>query len=163
PRVRFSVTWSWNSGILNLQWAERGGPPIQALTSRGFGTSLIEQSAKSEGGSAEMIAGEEGVTWNISLPLAVSVTAQPESDSGSQLSTADRNTSGRSCNAAPLAGKRILVVEDEPLIGLDLVSTVEKAEAEACGPVGTEKEAMDLIERERFDAVLLDANLHGCG
>jgi two-component SAPR family response regulator len=29
------------------------------------------------------------------------------------------------------------------------------------GPVGTEKEAIDLIERRYFDAALLDANLHG--
>jgi CheY-like chemotaxis protein len=61
----------------------------------------------------------------------------------------------------PLPDKTILVVEDEPLIGLDIVSTLEKAGARVSGPVGAEKEAMQLIERTHFDAALLDANLHG--
>jgi CheY-like chemotaxis protein len=60
-----------------------------------------------------------------------------------------------------LPDKTILVVEDEPLIGLDIVSTLEKVGARVSGPVGTEKEAMALIERGHFDAALLDANLHG--
>jgi CheY-like chemotaxis protein len=61
----------------------------------------------------------------------------------------------------PLADQDILVVEDEPLIGLDIVSTLEKAGAHVAGPVGTEKETLDFVERRHFDAVLLDANLHG--
>jgi CheY-like chemotaxis protein len=60
-----------------------------------------------------------------------------------------------------LSDKAILVVEDEPLIGLDIVSTLERAGARVSGPVGTEKAAIALIERDHFDAALLDANLHG--
>ena len=74
-----AVTWTCNNGTLNLQWVERGGPPVKALSGRGFGTTLIDQSAKSEGGSAEMVAEARGVTWKISLPLPASETTKSPS------------------------------------------------------------------------------------
>ena len=53
------------------------------------------------------------------------------------------------------------MVEDEPLIGLDIVAALESAKADVEGPVTTVKKACELIEQSRFDGVLLDANLHG--
>ena len=38
---------------------------------------------------------------------------------------------------------------------------MKKRGARVPEPVGTEKEALDLIEHRHFDAVLFDANLHG--
>jgi len=145
-----------------LQWVERGGPPVKALSARGFGTTLIEQSAKSEGGSAQMLVCANGVIWKISLPLPASETTSPSSKAVGPRSSSptDESLTASSTNLL-LPDRAILVVEDEPLIGLDIVSTLEKAGARVSGPVGTEKEAMELIERGRFDAALLDANLHG--
>jgi hypothetical protein len=62
---------------------------------------------------------------------------------------------------ARLAGKRLLVVEDEPLVALDLVDILEEAGAEVAGSAGTAKEALNIIENASLDAALLDANL-GC-
>jgi PAS domain S-box-containing protein len=157
-----AVTWTCNDGTLNLRWVERGGPPVKALSARGFGTILIEQSAKSEGGSAQMLVEAKGVTWKISLPLPVSETTSSSSKAvGSRsFSPFDAPEAATSTNRL-LRDKSIVVVEDEPLIGLDIVSTLERAGARVSGPVGTEKEAMELIERGHFDAALLDANLHG--
>jgi two-component sensor histidine kinase len=50
-------------------WDERGGPTVTSQTRQGFGTTLIEQSLKSEGGSARMSVGAGGVVWEIILPL----------------------------------------------------------------------------------------------
>jgi two-component sensor histidine kinase len=50
-----AISWSVAGDVLNLQWVERGGPKVSAPTQRGFGTTLIEQSAKSEGGNAELV------------------------------------------------------------------------------------------------------------
>jgi CheY-like chemotaxis protein len=162
PVGSIAVTWTCNSGTINLQWVERGGPPVKASSARGFGTTLIEQSAKSEGGSAEMVIEEKGVTWKILLPLAVSETARASSSAiGPRSSSPDSGSQNAPHTHSLLADKNILVVEDEPLIGLDIVCTLEKAGAHVSGPVGTEKEAMELIENGHFDAVLLDANLHG--
>jgi PAS domain S-box-containing protein len=157
-----SVTWTCNNNTLNLQWVERGGPPVKALSARGFGTTLIEQSAKSEGGSAEMLVEAKGVTWKISLPVPVSeTTSSSKKAPGSRSSSPNDGSQTAISTDLALPDKNILVVEDEPLIGLDIVSTLEKAGARVSGPVGTEKDAVELIESGYFDAALLDANLHG--
>jgi CheY-like chemotaxis protein len=62
-----------------------------------------------------------------------------------------------------LAGKRLLVVEDEYLIAADLAATLEEAGAEVVGPAGTVTDALELIQSlgERLDAAILDVNLQG--
>lgn len=56
---------------------------------------------------------------------------------------------------------RILVVEDEYLIALDIAMTLENLGYELVGPVSTLPEGSELIASEQLDAVLLDANLAG--
>lgn len=54
-----------------------------------------------------------------------------------------------------------MVVEDDLLIALDLEQTLEELGYEVIGPVGRLAESLQLVERERLDAVVLDANLNG--
>lgn len=60
-----------------------------------------------------------------------------------------------------MAATRILVVEDEFLIALDIVSALEQAGLTVIGPAGTVGEALAAIEREIVEGVLLDAHLAG--
>ena len=62
---------------------------------------------------------------------------------------------------ARLAGMQILVVEDEPLVALDIVAALEAAGAEVLGTAGTAKEALTLINNTEPAAALLDGNLRG--
>ena len=64
-----TINWTVVGDVLNLRWIERGGPTVSAPSRRGFGTMLIEQSAKSEGGHAEQLIEPEGLTWKISMRL----------------------------------------------------------------------------------------------
>jgi len=61
--------------------------------------------------------------------------------------------------ARPLAGARILVVEDEPFIAFDLQMAVEEHGAVVIGPASTIAEALDLISREAIDGAIVDVNL----
>ena len=61
----------------------------------------------------------------------------------------------------PLRGKRFLIVEDEPLIALEIVAGLESAGADVEGPIGSVEDALRAIEDASFDGVLLDANLWG--
>jgi CheY-like chemotaxis protein len=150
--------------VLQLKWVERGGPAVSAPTRRGFGTTLIEQSAKSEGGEAQVLCEAEGISWEIMLPLSNSNASQVPS----RLLLAERTGgAGRKQDAQlrtksdpMLAGHHFLVIEDEPLIALNLAATLEAAGASVAPPVATEAEALRVIERSNFDGALLDGNLH---
>jgi DNA-binding response OmpR family regulator len=56
---------------------------------------------------------------------------------------------------------RVLIVEDDYLIGLDVQSMLADAGFETCGPVGCPHQAIGLIGTRKPHAVLLDYNLHG--
>src|SRR3954471_7448792 len=55
--------------------------------------------------------------------------------------------------------RRILVVEDEALIAMDLERIVRNAGCEVLGPVGRAEEALRLAAEERPDAAILDIKL----
>jgi signal transduction histidine kinase/DNA-binding response OmpR family regulator len=155
-----TISWSVADAMLHLRWEERGGPAVAAPARRGFGRTLIEQSAKGEGGDALMSIEAAGVVWTITLPLpehrpakspAAEFVGRRTRDAATPI---DRDT-------PRLTGKRILVVEDEPLVALDIVAALEAAGAEVAGSAGTAKEALRMIESVPLDAALLDANLRG--
>lgn len=54
---------------------------------------------------------------------------------------------------------RILIVEDEALIGLDIAKKIGGLGYEAVGPVSDSGSALDAIRTERIDTALLDVNL----
>lgn len=150
------VVVNWEVGdALRLKWTESGGPEVAPSSATGFGTTLITQSARGQGGEAVMTARPEGVMWEVILPHAAGTRAQLAPTS-SRPPVIERVQA-----SADLSGRRILVVEDEPLIGLDIVSALEDAGAEVEGPAATIEEACHLIARSNFDVALLDANLHG--
>jgi CheY-like chemotaxis protein len=55
----------------------------------------------------------------------------------------------------------VLVVEDEPLLALDIVGQLEDAGTIIVGPAADLRAALDLIAHHRIDIALLDANLSG--
>jgi len=60
-----------------------------------------------------------------------------------------------------LAGKRVLVVEDEMLIALDTVDKLKNSGCTVLGPALRLEAAMALTRGERLDAAVLDVYLAG--
>lgn len=60
-----------------------------------------------------------------------------------------------------LAGKRILVVDDESLIAIMAEEILKELGALPVGPASSVEEALALIEHPNFDAAMLDVNLNG--
>ena len=60
-----------------------------------------------------------------------------------------------------MAATRILVVEDEFLIALDIAGVLEQAGLTVVGPAANVGEALHAIASEPVDGVLLDAQLAG--
>lgn len=63
--------------------------------------------------------------------------------------------------AAPLAGKRILVLEDEMLIALDMEEGLRAAGCDVAGPYSNLADGMAAADTQPLDAALLDINVRG--
>lgn len=64
--------------------------------------------------------------------------------------------------STPLAGLRILVVEDEVMIADDVADDLRERGASVLGPAASLEQAEALIEGgDRIDAAVLDVNLRG--
>ena len=62
---------------------------------------------------------------------------------------------------APLPGRRILIVEDEMFVALDIEAAVIKAGHKVVGFAGTAERAVAMADELRPDLVLMDIRLPG--
>lgn len=60
-----------------------------------------------------------------------------------------------------LYGRRLLVVEDDYMVAMDVVAALEGYGAIIIGPAATVNDALELIATEQIDAASLDINLGG--
>jgi CheY-like chemotaxis protein len=60
-----------------------------------------------------------------------------------------------------LFGKRVLIVEDEYIVALDLASEVAASGAKVVGPVGGAEAALNIISTADLDGAILDIDLKG--
>jgi PAS domain S-box-containing protein len=70
---RVSVQWKWlNNGShdrLVIEWREAGGPPVQAPSQPGYGTSIIRELIPFElGGKVELVFASEGISCRLEIP-----------------------------------------------------------------------------------------------
>jgi len=56
---------------------------------------------------------------------------------------------------------RVLVVEDEPLIGMDIEDAVEGLGHEVVGPIGELDEALDVAANATLRCAIIDINIRG--
>ena len=108
------------------------------------------------GGEASIEYEAGGITCSIILPVANDAHLR----SGAyghvrEFGAANGGIELRPSESA-LHGKHILVVDDEPLIAMDIVSNLREAGCEVVGPAATLERAVGLIENDFFDAALLD-------
>jgi PAS domain S-box-containing protein len=160
---RLDIRWSMkvNAGPeLRLEWSETAVPGVTAPTTHGFGSTLIQRTLEANGGDVSTSYRADGLTCEIRLPLPEAefdrteavVTVPPEARNAAPM---------RASGDRQLLGKRILLVEDEPLVGMEIGSDLAAAGCEVVGPAASVKSARQLIGIGHLDAALLDANLAG--
>ncbi|WP_207539714.1 response regulator [Sabulicella rubraurantiaca] len=156
PTGRIALRWEAAEDQVVLRWTEGGGPPVHAPERRGFGSALIERTARAGGGGARVTFDPAGVRWDVSLPA--SAGAVPLRLMRPRAAPAERPPAGR----ASLQGMRFLLVEDEPLVAMEVTATLEEAGGTIAASASTHDEALRLASLPQgFDAALLDANLRG--
>jgi len=60
-----------------------------------------------------------------------------------------------------MSANKILIVEDEAVVSLDVTRRLEKMGYEVMGRIASGEEAIELIQEKRPDLVLMDINLQG--
>jgi two-component sensor histidine kinase/CheY-like chemotaxis protein len=164
PGGRLAVSWKVRSRggrKLLLHWSETGGPPVSAPTRRGFGTSLVEHSMQAHGGEGSIYYAAEGVVCEIGLPLPDLEPPAPGLPDPGALAAWSDSLAVPPARAQASNGRRILVIEDEPLVAMEIAAGLEAAGYAVVGPAGNLRTATALLEQARFDGALLDANLAG--
>src|SRR5262249_2567483 len=164
PEGRLLVTWEMrtNGGCsLHLRWKESDGPKVSAPRGHGFGGALIEQTVQSHGGHVSVHYHRDGLTCEIDLPLPAQPRALIDQDIAPSRSTAKPSLPAAPDQRRPLDGKRILVIEDEPLVSMEIESNLANAGCEIVGPAATLDRAKTLVESADYDAALVDVNLKG--
>ena len=56
----------------------------------------------------------------------------------------------------PLSRCKVLIVEDQLIVALDIQMAVEDANGEVVGPAATVREALELLSRAKVDAAILE-------
>lgn len=155
---KVAVEWkTLEAGGIALTWTERNGPAVVMPLKRGFGSTLIERALTFEtGGQSKLKFAPEGVTCDIFLPP--SVVHHPDKPSVSERSAIAPDTV---VTTLPVIAKRILLVEDSVMVVMLVENVLADLGWTIVGPASRLKEALELVETESFDGVLLDLNLDG--
>ncbi len=78
-----------------------------------------------------------------------------------QFSVGEERTTSLGQSLGALAGKRILVVEDEAIVGMEIELALEDLGAIVGGPVPTLAGAIEAAEAGDYSAAILDIDLEG--
>jgi CheY-like chemotaxis protein len=156
-----SVSWARTPDArLVLNWDERTDrPPKVDPDSRGAGLRILRGSVEQLGGTVEQDWRTTGLACTITLPPE---TLAAEADPASGKAVAANTPEGPAPRRS-LAGLRVLLVEDEVLLAMDLHETLTAQGCEVIGPASTLKAAWALARQHsgRIDVAVLDMNLHG--
>jgi CheY-like chemotaxis protein len=141
-----------------MSWRESGGPPVDPPARSGFGAGVIRDATRMNlSGDVRLDYARSGVVWDLDCPLEACIeeggerTAEPLRDAVRPETVAPRATGPR----------RVLLVEDEALVALELAQALAGPGHEVVGPAGSVRQALSLLKDASCDAAVLDVQLGG--
>ncbi|MGH9582720.1 MAG: HWE histidine kinase domain-containing protein [Bryobacteraceae bacterium] len=149
---RLDIEWQVSGGVLALHWRESGGPPVQPPPTQGFGTKILSASIKHQiGGNVAWDWRPSGLHCTLQIPIE-------------QLADASQKTPIREReNLVQLptgAKRRVLLAEDEAIIGMMMREFLLEYDLFVVGPCCTLNDAVAASAGD-FDCAILDLNLGG--
>ena len=151
-----SVTWDWDAeGRLIVLWRETGVRDLTPPSRRGFGSTLIAQAARQMGAQIQHDWTPTGLCFRLEIAKGVQACAAVAS------TTLEAGFAAPAPGGSTLRDQRVLIVEDEALVAMDLARVLTQAGALVVGPAGTIEDALDLVSQGAVDRAILDVNLGG--
>ena len=157
PPGRVSVNWQLSQNVLTMTWQEANGPRVQAPKAKGYGTKVINASVVQQlGGTINFDWQEDGLRFTMTAPIG---TAEP-----TRVATQKRRTAPNDqihLAADKNSERRLLLVEDEALVGMMMKDALTELGFIVLGPFGRVADAMPAAHKEAFHAAILDINVKG--
>ena len=151
------LAWSVGPDAVVLDWRETGGPATAQPRALGFGLTIVRSSIEAQfRGGVVYDWRPDGLHCTLSIPIAQLAAPPPAADAARPAAPSTDRRTRRS-----LAGKRLLVVEDELLVGMLVKNMLDDLGAAVIGPCGSLGDGLAEARAERFDCAILDLNLAG--
>jgi PAS domain S-box-containing protein len=163
---KVNLAWQWRDGEFSMQWEESGGPPVRAPTTKGFGTRVILASVMQQlGGTAtfEWLPGglKFRMTATVGGGAAASHTAAVQPPRMPPAKRAKSSHEQPPVHCCVNGTQSLLLVEDETLVGMMMKDTLTELGFDVVGPICKIGDAIEELQRQPFDAAVLDVNLKG--
>lgn len=150
-RVNVTVTQGGNRQV-DIHWTETGGPSLAGERRRGIGSTIL-QNAMRDQGRVSLDFAPQGLICDIAINDSY---LRENPDSSAPVTPVGPDP--QNIDDGAFSGQRILVVEDDPIIGLDISDILTSRGARVIGPFTNVASALKAI-RDKPDAALLDVNL----
>jgi PAS domain S-box-containing protein len=153
---RVDLTWRLDGGRLELSWMESDGPQISPPNRRGYGSRAIVA------GIERQLGGIVQFDWQTSgLRCTLSVPHDPSKESFRRAPIDLGQTEGAPAQDADPNEKRVLLVEDEPLVSMMLADMLSAFGHKVDGPYNRFTDAILAAKSNNLRAGILDVNLGG--
>jgi light-regulated signal transduction histidine kinase (bacteriophytochrome) len=153
---KLSVSWSVDPfGACDILWSESNGPVVHAPSRQGFGTVLIDRSIPFDlGGESNVEYKPEGISASFRIPARfVSTRAERKTQ-------AAVNAAAPEVPSVDRGGKKVMIVEDQMLIALELEQILQEAGLEVVATLTSSQQSIGyLADGPLPDLAILDVNL----
>ena len=160
PSGKVSLSWKEVDADpfphLRLVWCETGGPEVSQPVRSGFGLTVLKSVASELGATIDSEFHQKGLVCTIQGPFvgdAETTGMSAPAGTGAQHEMTASETGQKE------ERRRILVVEDEPFVALQLQTDLEGEGHEVIGPASSLAQGLKLAQCEGLDAALLDIRL----
>jgi two-component sensor histidine kinase/DNA-binding response OmpR family regulator len=151
------LAWQLQHGTLVVTWAESLGSPVRPPTRQGYGIKMISTSVERQlGGHARFDWEPEGLHCTLRVPFSGAKVGAEQKSVGA----AGPDKAGV-LKSKSLVADRVLLVEDEALIGMMMKNMLAELGLSVVGPYARMADALSAARQESFDAAILDVNLNG--
>ncbi|HET7805442.1 MAG TPA: response regulator [Pseudolabrys sp.] len=153
---RVDLTWRLDDGKLELSWKESDGPQITPPNRRGYGSRAIVA------GIERQLGGIVKFDWQTSgLRCTLSVPHDPKKESFRRVPIDLGQTESAPVQDTDPNEKRVLLVEDEPLVSMMLADMLSAFGHKVDGPYNRFTDAILAAKSNNLQAGILDVNLGG--
>jgi len=147
------IRWKFEDGLLKLTWDEQGGSRTGKPAKTGFGMKIILANFSSQQrGGVHFDWRKEGLLCTIEITCGAVAVPQRSASDRASASTPQQGLA---------FGKKLLLVEDEALIGTLIHDFLLDWGFEPSEPYRRLGDALAAAKKESFDGAILDMNLNG--